>query len=185
MENSIEKNASCQFDMDIPAYALAYMDEEQISPDEIRQVLVKALSKFEIPQSDSRRFFRSKSSDLGIMCKCPRSRKEKLDVNIIFAFRLSAAELNFTYNGKKVRIFYDENVCAPVSSNEKCTQKNKFDPSDGFITVLAHLDELTATDKDEDLILKDVITLCLWRHMKEDVLQLEIIAAPLAVHNID
>ena len=184
MENLNKNHANCQFEMDIPADVLAYINGEHISQADIRNVIAKVLSKFEIPKSGSRNFFRSRKNDLGVMCKFHYCEEEKTSIELIFVFRLSAKELNFSYKGKNVHIFYSADDDT-ISFNEKSAAKKKFDSSDGFATVLSYLDKLTASDKDEDLILEDIITLCLWRHMKGDVLQLEIIAAPLAVHNVD
>ena len=106
MENLNKNHENCQFEMDIPADVLAYINGEHISQDDIRNVIAKVLSKFETPKSGSRNFFRSRKSDLGVMCKFHYCEEEKLSIELIFAFRLSAKELNFSYKGKKIRIFY-------------------------------------------------------------------------------
>ncbi|SEH42514.1 hypothetical protein [Selenomonas sp. KH1T6] len=185
MENSSKRFTGIQFDIEVPADAYAYINEEDISLDDIRQVIEEALLKLKMPQSDAQNFFRSNKKDLGIMCKFHCNGNEKLEVELIWSFRLSAKELNFSYKGKKVRIFHTIDDLDTRPSKEKGTSKHKFVPSDGFATVLSYLDELTDNERDEDLILEDIIMLCLGHYMRGDVLQLEIIAAPLAVFNVD
>ena len=185
MENSSKKLTGVQFDIDIPTDAHAYINEENISLDDIRQVIEEALLKLKIPQSDAQNFFRSQKRDLGIMCKFHYNGNEKLNIELIWAFRLSAKELNFSYKGKKVRIFHTIDDFDTFPSQEKGTSKHKFVPSEGFATVLSYLDELTDNERDEDLILEDIIMLCLGHYMRGDVLQLEIMAASLAVFNVD
>ena len=58
MECSSKKFTGIQFDIDIPADAHAYINEENISLDDIHQVIEEALLEMKIPQSDAQNFFR-------------------------------------------------------------------------------------------------------------------------------
>ncbi|SDO93284.1 hypothetical protein [Selenomonas ruminantium] len=77
---------------------------------------------------------------------------------------------------------YPRVVCE--ASIKMDTKPRKCIPADGFVTVLSFLDKLIGKKDNDDLILTDIITLALSHYMLDDVLQLEIIAAPIAVHRI-
>lgn len=54
------------------------------------------------------------------------------------------------------------------------TPRQEFAPADGLVTVLTNLDELIANENDEDLIISDIVTLCLNHYRQNNILMLEI-----------
>ena len=207
--------AGSHFDVVYTTDTLAYMQSENIAQEDALQVIAKSLSMLFYSYSGKKHFLHSSKSDLGIVCKCVYTKRKSFTVYIKFVFRLSAKEMNFSYNGQKVHLFYTPDYYDPVprevqpqrprgesalfkkykkrkkyprvvceASIKITPPPRKFIPADGFVTVLSYLDELLDNDRDEDMILEDIVVLALSHYMRGDVLQLEIIAAPLAVHYV-
>ena len=215
MDNQELQYAGCHFDVVFTTDALAYMQAESIPQEDALQVIAKSLPMFFNSYSDKAHFLCSSKSDLGIMCKCNYTKGKIFTIHINFVFRLSAEELNFSYNNQKVRLFYTPDHFAPFPGEvqPQCPRgesalfkkykkrkkyprvvceasiktgppPRKFIPADGFVTVLSFLDELITKKNDDDIVLEDIVTLVLNHYMKDDVLQLEILAAPIAVHYV-
>lgn len=67
--------AGCQFTIVIPADVLDYMQNENILPDTMREVIFKALPMLFNSYSDQSHCLRSHSNDLCILCQCRYTEK--------------------------------------------------------------------------------------------------------------